>query len=95
MCAGGEENLAELADSEMFVEFMPITAMRCLLKHCMRMAGGTADSAMAIRIALLMAVKFPSSDSNQAVEKACDAARSDQQLMDSLNLPLGPLVKLP
>ena len=80
--------MAELADSEAFAEFMPITAMQCLFTHCMGMAGGGVDSAMSIRIALLMAVKFLSSDSSQAVEKAFDAARSAQQLMDSLDLSL-------
>ncbi len=50
---------------------------------------------MSIRIVLLMAVKFPSSDSSQAVGKAFDAARSAQQLMDSLNLSLGALAILP
>ena len=86
--------MAELADSELFVKFMPITAMRWLFKHSMGMAGGVMDSAMSIRIALLMAVKFPSSDSSLAVKKAFDVARSAQQLMDNLRLPRGPLVKL-
>ncbi len=95
ICTGCEENLAELADSEMFVEFMPIIAMQCLLKHSMGMAGGVLDSAMSVRIALLMTARFPSSDSRQVVVKAFDAARSAQQLMDSLNLSLAPLVTLP
>ena len=95
MCTGFEENLAELADSENFVEFMPITAVRCLLSHCMSMAGGDVDLAMSIPIALLMAVKFPSSDSNQAVEKAFDSARKAQQLTDNLSTLQETLVKLP
>lgn len=94
MCSGLEENLAELADSKLFVEFMPTTAMQWLFKHSMGMAGGVVDSAMSIRIALLMAVKFPSSDSSLAVKKAFDVARSAQQLLDNLSLLQGSLVKL-
>ncbi len=95
MCTGFEENLAELADSEVFVEIMPITAMRCLFKHCMSMDGGGVDSAMSIRIALLMAVKFPSGDSNQAAKKAFDVARKAEQLMDNLSTSRGIPVRLP
>ncbi len=95
MCPGFEGNLAELTDSEAFVEFMPITAMKLLFQHCMHTAGGTADSAMSIRVALHMAVNFPSSDSSQAVEKAFDVARKAQQLMDNLSTPQAFLVRLP
>lgn len=95
VCTGFEENLAELADSEAFVELMPITAMQHLLTHCMSTAGGGVDSALSIRIALHMAVKFPSSDSSQIVEKAFGAARSAQKLMENLSPPPIILVRLP
>ena len=95
VCTGFEENLVELADSEAFVELMPITAMQLLFKHCMSTAGGGVDSALSIRIALHMAVKFPSSDSSHLVEKAFGVARSAQELVENLSPPPKVLVRLP